>query len=142
MTGRMVAAIWLLAGAAAASPSLVPVQFASDTAARTAWVAKEGASSVRAERDGVRFFCPFQRGADRFYWDCPINLDLSNTSSLTLEVTATDAESARAVSIYFKSGTGWYHWSRPIRGTGRQKITIVKSDCSAEGAPTGWHRIE
>lgn len=137
------AAAWLwLAAAAMAPASLAPTAFPSDTAARAAWVAGADTPGARAEPNGVRLYCPFQNGRDRFYWDCEVRLDLSEESSLQLTLSAIDPDSVRALSIYLKSGNGWYHWSRPVRGSGRQTLTLVKSEFSIEGAPAGWDRIE
>lgn len=126
----------------ATGANLLPTRFPTDAAARAAWVAGKGAPEARAEHHGVRLYSPFQNGNDRFYWDCPVRLNLRDASSLRLTLTAHDPTSTRTLSLYFKSGDGWYHWSRPIRGTGRQTVTLVKSDMSIEGTPAGWDRIE
>jgi uncharacterized lipoprotein YddW (UPF0748 family) len=132
--------IRIAAPAAAASP--VPTTFSSDAAAQAAWRAGAETPAARADASGIRLFCPFQDGRDRVYWDWAGRLDLHDASSLQLTLTAIDPDSVRTLSVYFKSGEGWYHWSRPVRGSGRQTVTIVKSDCSIEGAPAGWQQID
>ena len=123
--------------------TLYTFTYPSKAAAQDAWTPNEDSKRVWVKQDqsGLVFPCPFTRSVERFYWDLTCNLDLSQDSSLTLDLTCDRPEAARTVSVYFKSGEGWYHWSRPIRGGGRQQVTLVKSECDVEGTPFGWQRI-
>ena len=135
------AAVWLpMAPGTAAETSLVMLD-GSETSAQ-AW--KAGPKARRPEQmvNGLRFPCPFNAGIDRFYWDAPVPRDLSSVSSFELEMQIPSPEACRTLSIYFKSGNGWYHWSNPIRGTGRQTVVLPKNGFSSEGNPAGWERVE
>ena len=131
-------------GTIAAGPPLPEVAgfaFPDARAARRVWEAKAGAEPVRAAPGGVWFTCPFQPGVDRSYWDAEVTLDLGRATSLVLEVTPVEAEACRAFSLYLKSGDGWYHWSGPIRGAGRQQLRLLRSRFEEEGQPRGWDQI-
>lgn len=119
-------------------------RFASADEARRAWIPEPQSKPVWLRQDGGLVFpCPFTRPVERFYWDQTFApLDLSRVPSFSLDITLEKSEAARTLSFYFKSGTGWYHWSRPVRGEGRHTLTLRKSECSPEGAPAGWSRIE
>ena len=134
----------LLITPAEAGRQLTSFNFPSNAKAQQAWMATEGAKNVWVQQNGnaLVFPCPFTKNVDRYFWDLTCKLDLSRDSSFLLDVTCDRPEAARTVSIYFKSGTGWYHWSRPIRGPGRQHITILKSECDVEGTPLGWAHID
>lgn len=129
----------LTSSADAATPEF---QFPNSRSARGTWIAKETAPPVDAVAGGVRFACPFTASVDRFYWDADVSLDLQNVSSLYLDVTAQNPTACRTLSLYFRSGDGWYHWSEPIRGEARQSLALRRSDFSVEGSPAGWHRID
>jgi uncharacterized lipoprotein YddW (UPF0748 family) len=114
----------------------------SRLAQASAWTAGPGAPEAQAAAAGVWFACPFDGGADRFYWDARATLELGEASGIDFELTAKRPTASRSLSIYFKSGEGWYHWSRTVRGEARQTLSIVKSECSVEGLTAGWNKIE
>ena len=134
----------LVEPSAMAGRNLYTFTFSSNAEAQQAWIPGEDAKNVwsRQDRSGLVFPCPFTRNVDRYYWDLTCRLDLSQDSSLILDMSCENPEAARTLSIYFKSGDGWYHWSRPIRGGGRQRVAMVKSECDIEGTPIGWHHID
>ena len=138
----MLSLLWLCLLSTAAGAATTEFQFPDSRSARRTWVAKEAAPPVESVAGGVRFSCPFTASVDRYYWDADVSLDLQDVSSLRLDVTAQNPTACRTFSLYFRSGDGWYHWSEPIRGEGRQSLALRKSDFSVEGSPAGWHRID
>jgi len=128
------------AGLASGGESLVALD--GSAAATRAWTSGPGAKSAQRIPDGIRLPCPFHREVDRFFWDVPVRRDLSGVSSFELTLQVSSPEACRRLSVYFKSGSGWYHWSQPIRGANRQTVVLPKSGFSEEGSPAGWDRIE
>lgn len=143
MTGlRLIAGLIWLAGTVPAAASLAPTRFSTDAEAQAAWTGYDEAPPVRASADGVVFPCSFDRSTDRFYWDCRRPLDLAGPAALRVELSIDRPAAVRTLSIYFKSGPGWYHWSRPLAASGRQTLLLTKAAFSTEGRPAGWDRIE
>jgi uncharacterized lipoprotein YddW (UPF0748 family) len=130
----------LLAVPASGGESLVALD--GSAAATRAWTSGPGAKTVQRIPDGIRLPCPFHGEVDRFFWDVPVRRDLSGVSSFELTLQVSAPEACRRLSVYFKSGSGWYHWSQPIRGANRQTVVLPKSGFSEEGSPAGWDRIE
>lgn len=120
--------------------------YTSASEARAAWRLAEKSPPVELApggKGGLVFPCPFQSDAmDRFCWDRALNLDLSRTSSLELDLACDRPEALRRLTIYFKSGPGWYVWSEALARTGRQRLVLLKSAFATEGKPAGWDRIE
>ena len=116
---------------------------ADPSAAATAWVARDGAPAPRAAADGVRLDAPFDRAdRDRFYWDCDVRFDLRDAAALRLELTCDRPEGLRSLALYFRSGDGWYAWSRPLDRPGRLTLLPRLADFTPEGKPAGWGRID
>lgn len=134
----------LLCPSASAAESIGRFQFPSLQEARASWTPDKDARPVWIGQDGGLVFpLPFTRQVDRFYWDQRFPpADLSRVPSFSLEITLEKSEASRTLSLYFKSGEGWYHWSRTVRGEGRHTLTLRKSECGTEGTPAGWGHID
>lgn len=134
----------LLCPSASAAESIGRFQFPSLQEARASWTPDKDARPVWIGQDGGLVFpLPFTRQVDRFYWDQRFPpADLSHVPSFSLEITLEKSEASRTLSLYFKSGEGWYHWSRTVRGEGRHTLTLRKSECGTEGTPAGWGHID
>lgn len=122
--------------------------YANDAAARAAWVAdgKTPPVAVVRERDrGVlEFLAPFaaQAELERTTLDRRVDLDLSSVGEFTLEMAADDPRAVGHVSLYFRSGEGWYAGSGGLVKSGRQKLRFSKAAFRVEGRPAGWHKID
>ena len=134
-------ALSLGAHSGGANQPVATFQFADAASARSTWKAQSTSPPVRSVPAGTLFSCPFNHASDRFWWDAEISVNLRGSTSLELDITPVNSAACRTFSLYLKSGTGWYHWSKPIRGTGRQSVRLVQSEFSEEGSPLGWHRI-
>jgi len=92
---------------------------------------------------GIRFPVPFDRpGVSRVYWDHAARLDLSQANRFQIEVFCPDPEAIRTLSLYFRSGAGWYQAPLTLPRAGRQTLAFSKSDFQAEDRPAGWDRID
>lgn len=130
----------------AQTPSVLPLarfDFPSTAAAQEQWRSPdERTPPARRAADGLLLPCPFgATGADRFYWDQKVRLDLEPYPSLELEVTVDRPEALRGLALYLESGEGWYVWAQPLAHPGRQTITVSRREFSSEGKPAGWDRI-
>lgn len=118
------------------------------TAAR-AWVAAEGAPPVRVVevgggRKAVELTAPFAADTKvkRAVVDRRVDLDLAEPGQFRLEVETDQPEVFGAVTLYFRSGAGWYGGQASLDRKGRQTLRYEKSTFRTEGSPAGWHRID
>lgn len=135
----------LLAGLAhaASAPVIDPFTYASDAEAASAWRAIGETPVPAVSPDGgVVFTVPFADGRDRAYWDHEGTWDLSSASGFVLDIDCPDPQAMRSLSLYFRSGNGWYIWNQPLSSAGRQSIYLARSDFSTEGNPSGWDAVD
>ncbi|HMO49800.1 MAG TPA: family 10 glycosylhydrolase [Kiritimatiellia bacterium] len=117
--------------------------YTSSLEAGSAWRAIDGPPpATPTSGGGLTLPIPFSDGRDRAYWDRDGKWDLAAPTGFKLEITCEKPSAMRALSIYFRSGKGWYIWSKPLPAAGRQKLILAKSDFKTEGAPAGWHKID
>ncbi len=118
--------------------------YGSTDEARRSWTARNNTPEVAipVSGKGLRFPIPFEDDIDRAYWDRAVSMDLSGYDAISLDLSCANPEKMRSLAVYFKSGDGWYIWSRPLSSSGRQSIRMFKTDFSTEGNPAGWHSIE
>lgn len=131
-----------LCASPAHSAVLESFRYPNAAAVTSAWRAIGTAPAAQPAPDGVVFPCPFDGAVERAYWDRDVPLDLSAYTTFELDVTCEDPASIRTLALYFRSGSGWYIWSKPLREAGRQRVVLHKQDFSSEGTPAGWERID
>lgn len=117
---------------------------ALDDAARPdAWEAHDKAPAPRAaENGGVEFSCTFGEGVNRAYWDRKVAANLSTATCLEFDLTCERPEAIQALSIYLKSGKGWFVGQTRIAEPGRQRVVFPKSAFEEQAGPAGWQHIE
>lgn len=132
----------------AASQGLIDTgEYSGDTAAREAWVAKEGAPPAAARaaagRAALQLFCPFSDTAlKRAVWDREVALDLSRAEGVEFEIYCPKAGPISSFTLYFKSGGGWYSAAFSPRVIGDwETITLRKDEVREEGTPAGWAHV-
>jgi len=95
-------------------------------------------------RDGgmaLRIECPFSQEMERVCYDRDVTLDLSHVGQFAIESRVDDPASVSNITLYFRSGPGWYGAAfNPERTWG--KTVLTKADFQPEGQPTGWHAID
>lgn len=74
--------------------------------------------------------------------DKHVKLDLTTPGTFTLDVKPNASDSNHQVSLYFKSGPGWYSAAARVKGNDWHTLRFPKSDFRAEDKPTGWDKIE
>lgn len=146
--------LWICASALAEeSPAareivLEDVSYASEQLAQQTWRASDQAPPIRlAEVEGVKVLevaLPFASQADlpRSVHDRDVKLDLSRPGEFVLEVAVDRPEAVGHLSLYFRSGAGWYSGGGSVSSGGRQAVRFLKSQFGTEGKPAGWNRID
>jgi len=138
----------VLLGLVGAEQVIDDFRYPDTEAARGAWVAKEGTPPVELTGDrgasALKVAVPFAADTNlrRTVIDRRVQLNLAAAGEFVLE---TDCDAPRAVAeltLYFRSGNGWYG-SRAVLGKPpRQRLRFAKASFRTEGSPTGWHAID
>ena len=122
--------------------------YASSEAAAKAWVASGGTPRVRVVEDQgrrvVEMATPFasQPTLERTIIDRAVKLDLSAPGEFSLEIGSPTAEKVGRLSLYFRSGEGWYAGGAELSKKGWQTLRFSKASFHPEGKPAGWHKID
>jgi len=141
--------ISLAALAASANEQLIDAfHYPDSAAAARAWEASGGTPPVAIARDDggrvFQFAAPFasQPKLERTILDRQVKLDLAAPGEFTLEITADQPEAVGQVSLYFRSGEGWYAAGTGLVKKGRQTLRFSKASFRVEGKPAGWQKID
>ena len=122
-------------------------QYDSDQAAREAWRADERTPPVFAAagsgETGMRMLVPFEtdRQLPRTVLDRRVRLDFSSAGSFGLTLSVRAPESPGRLSLYFRSGDGWYAAGSGLE-KGDQQLRFSKAAFNVEGTPAGWQQID
>ncbi|MBN1900461.1 family 10 glycosylhydrolase [Candidatus Sumerlaeota bacterium] len=143
------AAFLFLRFPANADRTLDAFDFATTTAARAAWKPASGVSQVGlyegiplVENPGVRFPCNFTQVENRCYWDMAISEDFTSDTLVKLRIHIQNPLPISSLTLYFKSGGGWYSNTFGNLKKGWQTLSCARSNFKFSGAPTGWHAID
>jgi hypothetical protein len=123
-------------------------QYSDVAAARTAWVAAEGSSPVESVAEGqaraVEVAAPFaaKPKLSRVVLDRRVRLDLAAPGEFTLDVASDSPEALGHVTLYFRSGDGWYGAGGALGKKGWQTLHFSKAAFRAEETPAGWGQID
>jgi uncharacterized lipoprotein YddW (UPF0748 family) len=136
-----------------AAEDLLPLAYEHTDEAREAWTPGEKSPQVKARPKPSRGiilpcpfggigFGPFRFSPDRLFWDHNLERDLSRYTSFELDLSCNLPSAVRSLSVYFKSGDGWYAWHGPLEKAHRHTLHLLKSEFTTEGNPGGWQHIE
>jgi len=121
--------------------------YRDNAVAQSAWVTNAdgllsmtGAGADRA----LNMQAPFAAKPDwsRVTLDRPVSLDLSGPSCFTLEIDTETPDLFSGLTLYFRSGQGWYGCGRGFLRRGRHVIEFPKSAFRPEGSPAGWDQVD
>ena len=146
-------ALILLAGLAPLSTpqSIDAFDYRDSDAAQAVWSAhaESGQSSpVTVLQDNgsqvIQLEAPFasQPELGRVYIDRKVDLNLAGAGEFTLHVQSSSPEKTGRLSLYFRSGEGWYSGGNALTGAGWNHLRFSKASFRTEGKPAGWHRID
>jgi len=116
--------------------------------ARRIWVANDSTPPVELIEDGraegLKVIAPFaaRPGLGRAVIDRTVQFDLSAPGEFTLEVACGDPEVVSELTLYFRSGDGWYAARGLLRKSDWQTLHFSKAAFRTEGSPAGWHAID
>ncbi len=80
---------------------------------------------------------------ERVSWDFRAKMDLRSSRGIQFDFYCRELEPFASFSLYFRSGTGWYHATFcPNLAGAWQRIVIDKADTRIEGPVTGWGAID
>jgi uncharacterized lipoprotein YddW (UPF0748 family) len=122
-------------------------QYADVQAARRAWVASAATPPVELlQEDGrtvLKLTAPFASDPKlpRTIIDRRVELNLAAPGEFTLLAAAESPEAGR-LSLYFRSGEGWYAAAGALTKGGWQTVRFLKAAFRAEGNPAGWQKID
>ncbi|MCP5118616.1 MAG: hypothetical protein GY953_48000, partial [bacterium] len=74
-----------------------------------------------------------------------VTLDLAAATSFTLDVMESGSDGGGpnvGVSLYFRSGKGWYSGGSAISKAGWRTLVFPRQAFSIEGKPAGWQHID
>lgn len=134
-------ALWLSLTVSAAVGDLTLIDFPGQPEAWRSGAKASPPEPIHGYQGGLSFQCPFDRDVQRVYWDREVDLDLSAFKSFRLDLACDRPEAIRSLSLYFKSGNGWYAAFKPITTFGYTSLIFQRSDFDAEDDPAGWNRI-
>ena len=122
--------------------------YGDTAAARAVWTADEGAPPVEVVREQdravMRLSAPFaaQPKLRRTVADRRVALDLSAAGGFVLEAAIDDPALVGGLTLYFRSGSGWYASGKPIEKKGWRTLRFGKASFTVEGTPAGWRKID
>ncbi len=122
--------------------------YADTAAARAVWTADEGSPPVQVVKEQgrpvLRLGAPFaaQPKLRRTVADRHVHLDLSAPGGFVLEAAIDDPALVGGLTLYFRSGSGWYSSGKPVLRKGWRRLRFTKASFTVEGTPIGWDKID
>jgi uncharacterized lipoprotein YddW (UPF0748 family) len=123
-------------------------QYADSAAAARAWAASDGTPQVTMANDNgrrvVEMATPFASKPQlpRTVIDRKVKLDLSVPGEFALDISSPAADKVGSLSLYFRSGAGWYSAGAELSKKGWQTLKFSKASFRTEDKPAGWHKID
>jgi uncharacterized lipoprotein YddW (UPF0748 family) len=91
---------------------------------------------------GLKANIRMKPGQERIYVDRACDLNLADMTEFSLAVRIVNPQAVSRVSLYFKSGAGWYGGWFTISGSAWQTVSLSRRAFGSEGKPTGWSSID
>ncbi len=116
--------------------------------ARSQWSASERTPDVDVVRDGNRSVltvkAPFAESStlSRVVIDRSLELNLAAPGRFELEIAVDPPEACGSLTLYFRSGRGWYGAGGGVAASGWQTVQFSKAGFRTEGTPAGWDKID
>ena len=154
---RPLALVLLMVGGVSAQVPPVPpargalfpeFRLATEAAAQALFRPMEGSLPVGLVRQGdrqwVRLPVNFVGTThSRASWDIQIKADLSVARGIEFDLYSPDSSPTSGLSLYFRSGGGWYRASFGLEQDGEwSRIAIDKSETGTEDRPAGWAEVD
>lgn len=123
-------------------------RYSSSEAARSVWRSLGGTPLVEMFSEGdqpvLAFQAPFASNPrlERTILDCDKQLDLSAAGRVVLEIRTLQTQSPAQLTLYFRSGAGWFAGSAQVSPQGWRQVVLTRDQFRSEGSPAGWHAID
>ena len=125
-----------------------PFQYKNSTAAQTVWKAQWSSSVIRATP--VQNQTLFQvetppnqkQTTQRLTLDRELKKNLSGFSRFHIDIRLLNRPSGERLSLYFRSGAGWYVAGATVDSMEWKQLVFNKEDFREEGEPAGWDHID
>ena len=123
-------------------------RYADTAAARAVWKADESSPPVEVVREQdrpiMRLSAPFaaQPKLRRTVVDRRVRLDLRSSGGFVLEAAIDDPVLLGGLTLYFRSGSGWYTADKPAGKKGWRTLRFARTSFAVEGTPAGWDKID
>ena len=94
--------------------------------------------------DAFDLAAPFatQPNLRRVYIDRTVSLDLTEVNQFDLDISADPPACVGEVSLYFKSGDGWYSAGSGLKADGWHTLSFIRTLFRTEDRPAGWNKID
>ena len=138
----------LLLGLLGAEQVIDEFRYANPQVAAATWVASSGTPPVELMTDGQRsvlkVVAPFATDPKlpRTVIDREVTLDLASPGEFVLELASDSPEAFAQLTLYFRSGEGWYGSGGSPTKKGWQTLHFSKASFRSEGSPAGWQKID
>ncbi|HBL42554.1 family 10 glycosylhydrolase [Gimesia sp.] len=122
--------------------------YSSSTEVRKNWQELKGTLPLAMQKSNdqnvLLLSAPFasNREIPRAGIDRQVKLDLTTPGVFSVDVKPESPDSNHQVSLYFKSGSGWYSAASSAKGNNWQTLQFLKSDFRSEDKPAGWNKID
>jgi uncharacterized lipoprotein YddW (UPF0748 family) len=145
----LIGALFALTAAGRADEVVIDdFEYSAAEAARQ-WRAQEktppvsiGGRDIEGQRVALRVECPFTRLMDRAYVDRSARLDLTHAVAVRLDLFVAEPRAVSRVSLYLRSGAGWYRAEYGGLERGWQTLSFPRAAMRSEGQPSGWRNVE
>ena len=123
-------------------------RYANTESARAVWRAGEesppGEVVTEGGRPVLKLIAPFgsRPKLPRVVADRRVQLDLSIPGRFVLEAAVDDPQDIGGLTLYFRSGKGWYSAESSVNKKGWHTWPFSKISFRSEGAPAGWDKID
>ena len=103
-----------------------------------------GCGETLYEFNGKTLSLPFatDKNLDRVYEDFALETDITAFDEFLLSFDLQDAGAVGNVTLYFRSGDGWYSIATSPMTAGEQTLIFDKSQFMTEGTPAGLDKID
>ncbi len=105
------------------------------------WQASPETPPAEQEESALLFPCEFSGNADRVYWDLSLSENWSGKDGLWVTFRLENVPSVRAITLYIKSGEGWYTNYLPIK-EGLQSVFLPLKNFEKMDEPQGWDGVD
>lgn len=122
--------------------------YADSAAAQAAWAVSSRTPPVVVQRHQGRnvlvISAPLKSSPDlpRTVMDRDVELNLAGMTRFLLDIEPEQPVEGEQVSLYFRSGRGWYAGSARLTSNQRTTLVFERRDFRPEDQPAGWDRID